>query len=386
MTYKNNDLAPVVLIEGDGIGPEISEAVVRILAAADAGIDWIRCDAGGRVFAGGDASGLPRATIDAIRRCGVALKAPLATPIGHGERSANVTIREEFETFASVRPVRTLPGTQTSRARPDIDLILVRENFEDLYIGIEYDLGDGVVTSLKVNSAANTRRICETAFFIARSQKRRRVTGISKSNILKLSDGMFDRIFDEVAARYPEIESDRLLVDASACKLVTDPSRFDVLVTSNLYGDILSDLVAGLGGGLGVCASINLGDDVAIYEAVHGSAPDIAGRGIANPTALLRAALLMLDHIGRADVADRVDAALEAVLTGGETRTADLGPGGTQVGTGGFADAVIAALSSAGGSGSRLRWVPPSPGDIPGESRPAGNLRRLVHAKLAAGV
>ena len=281
----------VVLIEGDGIGPEISAAVVQILDAADAGIAWVPCLAGGRVFEAGDPSGVPSETVDAIRRCRAALKAPLATPLGRGERSANVTLRETLGTFAAIRPAKTLSARLPGTRFPETDLILIRENFEDLYMGIEFDLGRQVKAALKVTSEANTRRICKTAFALARALGRGRVTGISKSNILKQTDGSFDRIFDEEAALAEDIGSDRILVDAAACLLVTNPARFDVVVTSNLYGDILSDLTAGLVGGLGMCASVNLGQDVAIFEAVHGTAPDIAGRGLANPTALLQSAI-----------------------------------------------------------------------------------------------
>ncbi|NPD68679.1 NAD-dependent isocitrate dehydrogenase (plasmid) [Lichenicola cladoniae] len=373
--------ANVVLIPGDGIGPEISDAVIGILDAAGARIDWVRCEAGGEVFKRGDASGVPAETVEAIRRCGVALKSPLATPLGRGERSANVTLREKLKTFAAVRPVRTLAGIRSPAAH--VDLVLIRENYEDLYIGMEYDLGEGVLAALKVNSERNTRTICRTAFDIARSQRRRHVTGISKSNILKKTDGMFDRIFDEEAARAHGIESGKLLVDAAACRLVQTPERFDVIVTSNLYGDILSDLTAGLAGGLGLAASVNLGRGVAMFEAVHGSAPDIAGRGTANPTALLRAAVLMLDHLGLHDAAGRIEAALALVFGEGRVRTADLGGSAS---TSEFARAIVEALERAEPDADRLRWSASASEHDPVESQLPDDLRNYVAGVLSRGI
>jgi isocitrate/isopropylmalate dehydrogenase len=387
MTDVSNQKVEVALIDGDGIGPEIAAAVTEILAAANAPIEWVPCLAGSRVFRQGDPSGLPAETIETIRRCKLALKAPLATPLGSGERSANVRLRETFETFAAVRPAKTLKGLEESSRFPEVDLILVRENLEDLYLGVEYDLGRNVVTALKVNSEENTRRICKATFAIARALGRKRVTGISKSNILKKTDGSFDRIFDEEAKLFPDLASDRMLVDAAACKFVTDPGRFDVVVTSNLYGDILSDLTAGLAGGLGVCASVNLGCDVAIFEAVHGTAPDIAGRNVANPTALLRAAIMLLDHIGQNDVARRVEGALSIVLQDGKVLTADLAAGGPAASTTDFTRAVIEALARVEPAGSDLRWHAPSLEGLADKGWKPDDLRSFVEANLmrAAG-
>jgi isocitrate/isopropylmalate dehydrogenase len=386
MSVDQEQRISVALIDGDGIGPEIAAAVTQILDAAGAGIDWIACAAGGRVFQNGDPSGLPAETVATIRRCKLALKAPLATPLGSGERSANVTMRETLGTFAAVRPAKTLPGLQSNQRFPEVDIILIRENFEDLYIGVEYGLDRSVFAAIKVNSEQNTRRICKTAFAIAHAQNRKRVTGISKSNILKQTDGSFDRIFDEEAALASDIVSDRMLVDAAACMLVTDPGRFDVVVTSNLYGDILSDLTAGVVGGLGVCASVNLGCDVTIFEAVHGTAPDIAGRNVANPTALLRAAVLLLDHIGRDNIADKVEGALALVLKESTALTADLAGENPSVSTSQFAAAVIAALPRAKVDESRPRWRAPPVGALSDSGWAPDDLRRFVRARFAEGV
>jgi isocitrate/isopropylmalate dehydrogenase len=380
MNDVRNDKVEVALIDGDGVGPEITAAVTEILDAAGARIQWVPCAAGSRVFLQGDPSGLPAETIETIRRCKLALKAPLATPLGKGERSANVRLRETFDTFAAIRPAKTLSGLS---AGADVDLILVRENLEDLYIGVEYDLGENVYAALKVTSEANTRRICKAAFAIARALGRGRVTGISKSNILKRTDGAFDRIFDEEAALAEGISADRMLVDAAACKFVTDPGRFDVVVTSNLYGDILSDLTAGLAGGLGVCASVNLGCDVAIFEAVHGTAPDIAGRNIANPTALLRAAVMLLDHIGQNDTARRIEGALALVLQEGKTLTSDLAAGRPAASTTEFTQAIIAALPQVDMENAGSRWQAPSFEGLSGAGWEPNDLRSFVQAKLS---
>jgi isocitrate dehydrogenase len=383
MTNERNGKVPVALIDGDGVGPEIAATVTRIVDAAGAQIEWIPCAAGARVFSQGDPTGLPQATIETIRRCKLALKAPLATPLGSGERSANVRMRETFETFAAIRPAKTLPGLAKNSRFPDVDMILVRENMEDLYLGVEYALDRNVFAAIKVNTEENTRRICKAAFAIARALGRKRVTGISKSNILKLTDGSFDRIFDEEAALAPDIASDRMLVDAAACKLVTDPQKFDVVVTSNLYGDILSDLTAGLAGGLGVCASVNLGCDVAIFEAVHGTAPDIAGRNIANPTALLRAAIMLLEHIGQHDAARRIEAALAIVLEQGTALTADLAGSQPSVSTTEFSDAIIDAISHGEIGGSAPQWRAPSFDDLADMGWKPDNLRAFVQTNLS---
>ena len=386
MSINRVKSVPVALLDGDGIGPEITQAVTEIVAAANAAIEWVPCEAGARVFGRGDPTGLPEDTIAVIRRCKLALKAPLATPLGGGERSANVRLRETFETFAAVRPARTLPGLASNERFPTTDMILVRENMEDLYIGIEYALERNVFAAIKVNSEQNTRRICKTAFQIARAMGRKRVTGISKSNILKLTDGSFDRIFDEEASLATDIASDRMLVDAAACRLVTEPGKFDVVVTSNLYGDILSDLAAGLVGGLGVCASVNIGCDTAIFEAVHGTAPDIAGRNIANPTALLRAAIMLLDHIGQGDVAERIEGALIKVLTEGVSLTSDLASERPPVSTSQFARAVIAALPEVEITGQRSRWCPPFLERASEHGWKPDDLRGFVRSSFAQGL
>jgi isocitrate dehydrogenase (NAD+) len=278
---------------------------------------------------------LPNELLDSIRRNKVALKGPLTTPVGEGFTSVNVGLRKALDLFANLRPVWNLPSV-TSRY-DNVDLVIVRENTEDLYAGLEHEIVPGIVESLKITTARASRRIAKFAFDYAGANGRKRVTAVHKANIMKKGDGLFLDCFRAIAKGYPDIAADDRIVDATCMQLVMDPSRFDVLLLPNLYGDIVSDLCAGLVGGLGVVPGANLGGDIGVFEAVHGSAPDIAGRNIANPTALLLSAVLMLRHIGEGAVADRVVAALNAVLTGGQIRTKDLG--GT-ASTSEFADAI----------------------------------------------
>jgi isocitrate dehydrogenase (NAD+) len=335
-----------VLIPGDGIGPEVCDAVVRVLDAAGAGIDWDRQLAGVGAIEAGSSEVLPEATCAAIRRHGVALKGPCTTPIGEGFSSVNVALRKELQLYAAVRPVRNLPGV-VSRF-DGVDLVIVRENTEGLYSGIENVITEGVVTSLKVATERACRRIARFALDYAKSRRRRRVTAFHKANIMKKSDGLFLACAREVFAG-SEIGYDERIIDAGCMKLVQDPAAFDVILCENLYGDVVSDLCAGLVGGLGVTPGANFGDESAVFEAVHGSAPDIAGRDLANPLALLMSAVMMLNHLAERDrdpryrgAATRIREAYDAALRAG-ARTRDVG--GT-LGTRAFADAIAERVSS----------------------------------------
>ena len=324
----------ITLIPGDGIGPEVTDAVVTILERAGLAVDWERHVAGTTALEHGHST-LPTELLDSIRRNRVALKGPLTTPVGGGFTSVNVGLRKALDLFANLRPVWNLPSV-TSRY-DNVDLVIVRENTEDLYAGLEHEIIPGVVESLKITTEKASRRIAAFAFDYARTHGRRRVTAVHKANIMKKGDGLFLDCFRAVATDYPDIAADDRIVDATCMQLVMDPSRFDVLLLPNLYGDIVSDLCAGLVGGLGVVPGANLGTGIGVFEAVHGSAPDIAGQNVANPTALLLSAVLMLRHIGEGAIADRVMAALTAVLTEGRIRTRDLG--GT-ASTSAFAEAI----------------------------------------------
>jgi isocitrate dehydrogenase (NAD+) len=328
----------ITLIPGDGIGPEVTEVVVTVLAAAGVAIAWERHEAGVLAV---EQSGhpLPDTLLDSIRRTRVALKGPVTTPVGSGFTSVNVGLRKALNLYANVRPVRNLPGVP-SRFQ-GVDLVIVRENTEDLYAGLEHVVVEGVVESLKIITARASTRIAEFAFALAERRGRKTVTAIHKANIMKLGDGLFLESARAVAAAHPGIGYQERIVDAACMHLVMTPERYDVLVLPNLYGDIVSDLCAGLVGGLGVVPGANLGDDIAVFEAVHGSAPDIAGRNVANPVALLLSALLMLDHLGESDAATRIRAAVDHVLSATPVRTRDLG--GT-ASTTEFGQAIVAAL------------------------------------------
>jgi isocitrate dehydrogenase (NAD+) len=311
----------VVLLPGDGIGPSISSSVVRILDAAGADLDWEIHHAGAETLAShGDT--LPEPTLEAIRSIGVALKGPITTPVGRGFQSVNVRLRKALTLYANLRPVESLPGVPTCHT--DVDLVVVRENTEGLYSGIEHEVIPGVVESLKIMTRAACERISRFAFAYARKRGRKKVTAVHKANIMKMADGLFLEAFYDVAKEYPDLEATDAIVDAACMRLVMDPHQFDVVVMENLYGDILSDLCAGLVGGLGVTPGANIGDGVAVFEAVHGSAPDIAGRNLANPTALLFSGVLMLRYLDKDDVADRVNHAVRRTLDDG-IKTRDLG-------------------------------------------------------------
>ena len=337
-------LRPVTLIPGDGIGPAITEATVRLLEAAGAPLAWDRQLAGmAAVAAHGDP--LPEATLDSVRRTRLALKGPLETPVGKGFRSINVALRKEFDLYANVRPAKTV----LPRGRfQDVDVVLVRENTEGLYIGIEnyVKVGDdphAIAQSVAVITRAGAERVIRYAFEYALRHGRERVTIVHKANILKYSQGLFLETGRRVAAEYAgRVASDDRIVDATAMELVMRPERFDVIVTTNLFGDILSDLTSGLVGGLGLTPGANIGDDCGIFEAVHGTAPDIAGKGIANPTAVMLAACQLLDHIGEAACAGRIRTAIEATLREGVVVTGDVGGTAT---TEAYTDAVIARLA-----------------------------------------
>ena len=327
-----------VLIPGDGIGREIAESVKAVSRALDTGIEWQEYAAGAE-YAAEHGELLQPGVLDAIGQCGWALKGPTATPIGKGFRSINVQLRQRFNTYANLRPVRTLPGV--AARFENVDLVIVRENTEDLYKGIEYMLTDDIANGVKLITRDASLRICRFAFDYARRHGRRKVTAVHKANIMKLTDGLFLNCFRQVAADYPEIEADDVIIDALCMKLVQKPEQFDVMVAPNLYGDIISDLCAGLVGGLGFAPSANIGDKVRIYEAVHGSAPDIAGKNLANPSAILMAFAMMLKDLGQAGAADRLNSAIQAPVAEGKVVTADIG--GTAATTE-FTQAVIARL------------------------------------------
>jgi isocitrate dehydrogenase (NAD+) len=328
----------ITLIPGDGIGPEVTEAVLRILRASGVSIDWERHAAGVAAFERTGKS-LPVELLESIRRNKVALKGPVTTPIAEGFTSVNVGLRKALDLYANLRPVWNLPGVPARFDR--VDLVIVRENTEDLYAGLEHEVVPGVVESLKIITERASTRIAKFAFEHARRHGRKKVTAIHKANIMKLGDGLFLESVRAVSRDFPDIKYDEKIVDAACMHLVMKPEQFDVLVMPNLYGDIVSDLCAGLVGGLGVVGAANLGTAAAVFEAVHGSAPDIAGKQIANPTALLLSAVLMLRHIDEDAAADRIMKALSRLLTAAEVRTADLGGSAS---TFDFADAVCRAM------------------------------------------
>jgi isocitrate dehydrogenase (NAD+) len=312
----------ITLIPGDGIGPEVTEAVLKVFSTAGLKIDWERHDAGVVAFKKYGQS-LPVSLIESVKRNKVALKGPVTTPIGEGFTSVNVGLRKALDLYANLRPVKNVPGVP-SRFE-NVDLIIVRENTEDLYSGLEHEIVPGIVESLKIITERASTRIARFAFEHARAAGRTRVTAIHKANIMKLGDGLFLDSCRKVSREFSDITYDERIVDAACMHLVMHPERLDVLLLPNLYGDIVSDLCAGLVGGLGVVPGANLGNDAAVFEAVHGSAPDIADQNLANPTALLLSALLMLDHIGERDQAARIRAAVGRVLAEGRVRTRDLG-------------------------------------------------------------
>ena len=334
MTHK------ITLIPGDGIGPEVSQAVVRILEATGIKWEWERHAAGAEAF---EIFGeyIPAALYESIERNRVALKGPVTTPIGGGFKSINVTLRKKFDLFANFRPIKNLPGMESKW--PGVDLIIVRENTEGEYVGLEHEVVPGVVESIKVITEKASTRISRFAFEYARKNQRKKVHSIHKANIMKMSDGLFLRCSRNVSKEYPEITYGEHIVDNTCMQLVMNPYQYDMLLMENLYGDIVSDLCAGLVGGLGLVPGANFGHECAIFEAVHGSAPDIAGKNIANPTAVLRSALLMLRHLGEHDAALKIRNALDEVYRDRSKLTRDVGG---CAGTSEFADAIIRAIET----------------------------------------
>src|SRR6202030_51699 len=315
---------PVTLIPGDGIGPEVADAAVRAVNATGVSIDWQRADLNASIIT---KSGqvLPPHVIESLDRTHVGLKGPVTTPIGGGFSSVNVALRKHFDLYANVRPVHSLPGLKTRFDDVTIDMVIFRENTEDLYSGLEHEVVKDVVTSLKVITRTASIKIAEYAFGFARKFGRKKVAAIHKANIMKLADGLFLRCCREVAQEFPEMQYKELIVDNASMQLVMRPETFDLLLLPNLYGDIVSDLAAGLVGGLGVVPGANMGTEYAVFEAVHGSAPDIAGKNVANPTAIILSAVMMLHHIDEDAAADRIEAAVRRVLAKGEQTTPDLG-------------------------------------------------------------
>ena len=330
----------IVLIPGDGIGPEVTNATKRVIDAAGLSVEWVELPAGAAAIEQGFDSVLPERTIAAIRAHKVALKGPVTTPVGKGFTSVNVQLRKKLNLYAAVRPVRSLPGVKTRF--DNVDMVIVRENTEGLYSGIENEVVPGVVTSMKVASEVACTRIARYAFRYATKRHRKKITVFHKANIMKLTDGMFLNSARKInEEEYPNIEYEETIIDAGCMKLVQNPDRMDVLLMENLYGDLVSDLCAGLVGGLGCVPGSNIGDDAAVFEAVHGSAPDIAGKGVANPLALIMTAEMMIHHIGEHAIADKIRAAYDAVLSEGKSLTRDLGG---QASTEQFADALIARM------------------------------------------
>lgn len=329
----------VTLIPGDGIGPEVADATKRVIEATGVSIEWDIQEAGEHQIAQ-YGTPLPPAVMDSIRKNRVAIKGPITTPVGEGFRSVNVELRKQFDLFANVRPVKTYAGIP-SRYQ-DIDIVIVRENTEDLYAGIEHMIGKDTAESIKVFTRSGCERIIRFAFNYARKEGRQKVTAVHKANIMKCTDGMFLHIARDIALEYPDIEFEDKIVDAMCMKLVQEPETCDVLVLPNLYGDIVSDLCAGLVGGLGVVPGVNMREDMAIFEPVHGSAPTIAGKNIANPTAMMLSGVLMLRHLGETKASDLMEDAITRVLANGRYVTEDLGG---QLGTREYADHLISVIN-----------------------------------------
>ncbi len=368
----------ITVLPGDGIGPEVVDAALAIVNATGAALEFEKCEAGARAFQKGIVTGIPKETIESIERTRVVLKGPLETPIGHGNRSANVTLRTLFETYGNIRPVRELPGVQTAFTGRQLDIVIVRENIEDLYAGIEYMQTPGVAEGLKLISREGCEKIVKLAFAFAIAEGRKSVHCATKSNIMKLTEGLLQHTFEEFAPQYPSIASKHILIDNCAHQLAMRPEQFDVIVTTNMNGDILSDLTSGLTGGLGFAPSANIGNDVSIFEAVHGSAPDIAGKNKANPTALVLSAAMMLRHVGDGKAANDVEQAVLVTLESG-IRTSDMLGVDKPASTTEYTEAVISNL------GKRSKVSPPKnykkvdlPPSQPGVSVVHAKSRRLA--------
>lgn len=328
----------ITLIPGDGVGPEITESVIAIFAAAEVPVEWDRIECGIHTF---EKTGelIPARLSESLNENLVALKGPTTTPVGTGHRSINVTLRQEHELYANIRPVRSIEGLKNLAT--NVDIITVRENSEDLYKGVEYKVNANVAHGIKIITRDASTKIARHAFELARKLGRKKVTAVHKANIMKLTDGLFLEACSAVAKQYSDIEFNDVIVDACCMQLVTQPQRFDIILTENLYGDILSDLASGLVGGLGVAAGANLGEAKAVFEAVHGSAPDIAGKNLVNPTAFLLSSLMMLEHLGLMDFAYSIRRSIDACLANPQTRTKDIGG---ELGTREFTKAVIERL------------------------------------------
>ena len=330
----------ITLIPGDGIGPEVVAATVQIVEAAGVDVEWETQLAGAHALEKYGTT-LPESLLESVKRNKAALKGPITTPVGKGFTSVNVGLRKALDLYANLRPVRALPNVPSRY--PELDLVIVRENTEDLYAGIEHVVVPGVVQSMKVITEKASTRIARYAFEFARREKRKKVTAVHKANIMKLADGLFLECFYNVAKEFPDIEADDKIIDNCCMQLVMRPEQFEVLVMENLYGDIVSDLCAGLIGGLGLVPGANIGESGAVFEAVHGSAPDIAGQGLANPTAVLQSSLLMLRHLGERQAADKIETAMLEVFREGKVRTKDIGG---ESKTSEFAAAIIEKMNS----------------------------------------
>jgi isocitrate dehydrogenase len=334
----------VTVIPGDGIGPEVVESTVRIIEATGAPIEWEERHAGERVFLEGLPSGVRPDTIESIKKTRVVLKGPLGTPIGYGEKSANVTLRKLFETYGNVRPAREYPGVKTPYSGRGIDLVVVRENVEDLYAGIEHMQTPGVAQAIKLISRKGSEKIVRLAFELARAEGRKEVACFTKSNIMKMTEGMLKRTFEDIAKEYPEIDSWHVIVDNGAHQLVKLPEQYGVIVTTNMNGDIVSDLTSALVGGLGFAPSANIGNEVFIAEAVHGSAPKYAGKNVINPTAMILSGVMMLRHLGEFEAASAIENAVMVTLEEGKAMTRDVVGDEKQAGTIGYTDEIIKNL------------------------------------------
>ena len=336
MSYK------ITIIPGDGIGPEVTHAARKVIDASGVKIDWEEVHAGASVFKKGIPSGVPEETIASITRTRCVLKGPLETPVGYGEKSANVTLRKLFETFANIRPVREFPGVTTPYSGRGIDIVVVRENVEDLYAGIEHMQTPGVAQCLKLISHKGCEKVIRIGFELARAEGRKSVHCATKANIMKMTEGMMKRVFEEVAKEYPDIRAEHIIIDNCAHQMVKKPEQFEVIITTNMNGDIISDLSSGLIGGLGFAPSANIGEGIAIFEAVHGSAPKYAGLDVANPTAVILSGVLMLRHLGEIEKARMIENAVLATIEEKKSVTKDIPGVATPVGTQAFAEAIIA--------------------------------------------
>ncbi len=334
----------VTLIYGDGIGPEVVGSTRKIIEASGVKINWDVCEAGAKIFEQGLASGIPDKTIASIKRNRVALKGPLSTPVGYGEKSANVTLRKFFETYANIRPIKELPGVKTPYSGRGVDIVIVRENVEDLYAGIEYMQTPSAAECLKLITRAGCEKIIRLAFELARSENRKSIHCATKANIMKFTEGMMKRTFEEVAPEYPDINAHHIIIDNCAHQMVRNPERFETIVTTNMNGDIISDLGSGLVGGLGFAPGANIGSDIAIFEAVHGSAPKYTGKNVINPTALILSGIMMLRYLGEFEAANAIEQAVLVTLGVDKTFTRDVAGNVNGISTTAFTDVIISNL------------------------------------------